>query len=177
VLDVATGSGDVPLTLARWARRRRVLLDVRGCDVSEVALGVARERTRAGGIAATIEQRDAVRDGLREGDASVDVVTCSLFLHHLSEEDAVGLLREMGRVARRCVVVSDLRRCGAGLAAAYVASRVGSRSRVVHVDAPRSVRAAFTEAELRGLAARAGLSGAMVARRWPFRMLLVWTRT
>ena len=54
--------------------------------------------------------------------------------------------------------------------------RVLSRSPVVHVDGPRSARAAWTVTELRGLAERAGLAGASVERRLPCRMLLDWSR-
>jgi 2-polyprenyl-3-methyl-5-hydroxy-6-metoxy-1,4-benzoquinol methylase len=123
-----------------------------------------------------VEVRDVVRDGLNFEAASVDVVMCSLFLHHLSEPDAVRVMAEMARVARRCVLVSDLRRCRAGLAAAFLATRIGTRSRVVRIDAVRSVRAAFTEDELSRLAETAGMRGSLVFRRWPFRMLMVWTR-
>jgi hypothetical protein len=59
---------------------------------------------------------------------------------------------------------------------AHVAARALTRSHVVHVDAPRSVRAAFTRSEVRGLASQAGLDGAHVIRRWPCRLLLIWKR-
>jgi hypothetical protein len=47
---------------------------------------------------------------------------------------------------------------------------------VVHFDGPASVAGAFTQAEARELAERAGLRGAEVAARWPFRWLLTWRR-
>ena len=64
----------------------------------------------------------------------------------------------------------------AGWLLAHVGTRLLSRSWVVHTDGPRSVAGAFTVAELRELAAEAGLVGAEVAWRWPFRMLLTWRR-
>jgi 2-polyprenyl-3-methyl-5-hydroxy-6-metoxy-1,4-benzoquinol methylase len=103
-----------------------------------------------------------------------DVVMCSLFLHHLSNDDALTLLRRMAAATRCLGLVSDLRRSAYGLFLAYSASRVLSRSKVVHVDAVRSVRGAFTKSELQHLAAEAGLENATVANRWPARMLLRW---
>jgi len=59
---------------------------------------------------------------------------------------------------------------------ALAVPRLLSRSPVVHADAPASARAAWSPAELADLAARAGLAGAKVRRRFPQRMLLTWTR-
>lgn len=176
VLDVATGSADVPISLALLAGAS-VPLDLRACDVSAVALGAAAERARAAGVQLALARRDVVADGLAEPDASVDVVTCSLFMHHLTEDHAAHVMNEMRRVARTLVLVSDLRRCGTGLAAAYLATRLATRSGVVRMDAVRSVRAAFTVEEFRSLADRAGMADAQILRRWPFRMLMVWSRT
>ena len=74
------------------------------------------------------------------------------------------------------VLVNDLERGLAGLTLAHLGTRLLSRSDVVHTDGPLSVRAAFTVPEVRALAAAAGLTGAVVVRRWPCRFLLTWTR-
>jgi hypothetical protein len=63
-----------------------------------------------------------------------------------------------------------------GLGLAYVVSRAITRCDVVHVDAVRSVRAAFTIAELRQMATQADLADATITRCWPARMLLTWDR-
>jgi hypothetical protein len=103
-----------------------------------------------------------------------DAVMCSLFLHHMKEDEAVLLLTKMRQAARRIVLVNDLLRSDRGVWLVYLASRLVTSSAVVHVDATRSVRAAFTEAEIRGLARRARMHGAEVSRRWPVRLLLRW---
>lgn len=110
-------------------------------------------------------------------DASVDVVTCSLLLHHFDEPGAEAILREAARVARRGVVIGDLSRSSLAWAATWTATRMLSRSRIFHVDGPRSVRAAYRREELAELARRAGLAGAMVVQRFPFRLMLTWRRS
>ena len=79
-------------------------------------------------------------------------------------------------MARRAVLVSDLSRSRAGHFFAWAGCRLLSRSRVFHVDGTRSVKAAFTPEEARGLAAHAGLDGARVTTHWPQRWLMNWTR-
>jgi hypothetical protein len=105
-----------------------------------------------------------------------DVLTCSLFLHHLCEDDAIRLLGQMRQATERLVLINDLVRNYASFVLVYLASRLLSTSEVVHVDGPRSVEAAFTVDEVRSLARRAGLEGATVERRYPCRLLLTWRR-
>jgi hypothetical protein len=80
----------------------------------------------------------------------------------------------MRSIARRLVVISDLRRCRTGVAAAWIGGRVLSRSPIVHFDAPASVRAAWTAVELADFSARAGMKRANIQRCWPWRLLLTW---
>lgn len=109
-------------------------------------------------------------------DRSVDVVTCSLFLHHFDPPDVVRILREAARVARRGVVVSDLTRSWPAWVTTWTTTRVISRSRLFHVDGPRSVAAAFTPREMLHMAEDAGMQGARVRRSFPFRMVLAWRK-
>jgi 2-polyprenyl-3-methyl-5-hydroxy-6-metoxy-1,4-benzoquinol methylase len=171
LLDIATGAGDVPLRLWRKARRADVPLEVAGCDVSPVSVEFARKRAEKQRVPATFFTADVCRDEL---PTDYDVITCSLFLHHLDEEEAVLLLRDLGRAARRLVLVSDLKRSRAGYLLAWAGTRLLSLSRVVHTDGPRSVEGAYTIPEAQALAERAGLTGACVEPSWPCRWLLVW---
>jgi 2-polyprenyl-3-methyl-5-hydroxy-6-metoxy-1,4-benzoquinol methylase len=173
VLDLASGAGDVPIRLWHRARRSGLALELEGCDVSPVAVEHARARAARQGAAVRFFVRDAVAGPPLPG---YDAVVCSLFLHHLDEEPAVALLRRMGEMAGRLVLVNDLVRSWTGWTLAHLVTRLLTTSSVVHVDGPRSVEGAFHVAEARALAERAGLTGATVVRRWPCRFLLTWSR-
>lgn len=173
VLDVATGAGDVPIRLWRRARKARLPLRIDGCDRSPCALAHARQRAAAYKTDIRFFEWDALHGSLPEG---YDAVVSSLFLHHLDEDQALGLLRSMANATRQLLLINDLERSLPGLLLAYLGSRVLSSSPVVHTDGPLSVAAAFTRAEVAALACRAGLNGAAVQRRWPFRYLLSWSR-
>lgn len=173
LLDVAAGGGDVPVAVARAAAVRGIRVDLTLLDRSPTALAhAAAAADRAGLRCQTI-----CSDALALPGQEFDVVTCSLFLHHLSgPERVVDLLAMLRRHASRLMLVSDLRRSVAGLAVAWVGCRALSRSPLVHCDGPASVRAAFTLAELHDLAARAGMEGAHIRASFPFRLLLTWRR-
>ena len=169
VLDVATGSGDVPRKLAARAKRDGVALEASGCDISPTAIDEALREP--GGVRFFVH--DALRDSLPTG---FDAVTCSLFLHHLGEGEAVALLANMEHAARHLILVNDLARSRFNYCAVWLASRLLSRSPVVRFDGPASVRSAFTPREALALAARAGLEGATVRPQFPCRFLLSWVR-
>jgi 2-polyprenyl-3-methyl-5-hydroxy-6-metoxy-1,4-benzoquinol methylase len=116
---------------------------------------------------------DAVHDRLPTG---FDVVTCSLFLHHLSEEEAIALLANMEHAARHLILINDLNRSRFNYCAAWIACHLFTRSRVVRFDGPASVRSAFTPKEALALTERAGLHGATVRSKFPCRFLLSWRR-
>lgn len=170
LLDVAAGSGDVSLAVARHlaAAGKRVI--VGGVDVSSHATEVAQERFRHAGVVSRFDVANALHDALPEAD----VVMCTLFLHHLDNADVVALLARLADVTKRVLLVNDLRRCRPGLVASIVVPRLATRSRVVHVDAVRSYRAALSKGELAKLATDAGLTTPRVQRAFPFRMTLEW---
>lgn len=177
IVDVACGGGDVTIAVAKRLMRPRSRpvighVAVTGIDVSRRAIDRAAALAAEGSAPVEFVVRDVVLDGC----PPCDVATSSLFLHHLDDDAAERVLRGMASAARRGVVVSDLVRSGAGLALAVAATRFVCRSRVARVDGPLSVRAARTVAEYRDLCERAGLTGAVVRRRWPERVVIEWKR-
>ena len=177
IVDIACGGGDVTVALANGLSRPRYHrslgpVAVTGIDVSRRAI----DRAAALAGRGTCNVDFAVHDVVAEGCPPCDVATSSLFLHHLDDGAAEAVLRGMAAAARLGVVVSDLVRSGAGLALAVAATTFICRSRVARVDGPLSVRAARTVAEYRDLCEQAGLTGAVVRRSWPERVVIEWKR-
>ncbi len=174
VVDVACGGGDVTVELA--ARLARVTppgsVRVVGVDISRRAV----QRSAALAARAAEGVSFAVRDVIAEGCPPCDIAVSSLFLHHLDDDAARGLLAAMAAAARCGIVVSDLVRSRVGLAMATFGTAVLTRSLVARVDGPASVRAARTRAEYRSLCDAAGLRGADIRRAWPERALVSWWR-
>lgn len=173
VLDLATGAGDLPRRLWRKAQRAGLKLEIDGADVSQQAVEFATQCSRAEQVDVRFFRLDVLTAELPD---HYDVVMSSLFLHHLEEEQAARLLQRMTTAARTMILINDLRRSQGHYLLALVATRLLSRSPVVHVDGPRSVAAAFTLAEVRRLTDRAGIGPVQLSRHWPYRFLLKWQR-
>ena len=174
VLDVACGGGDVAVRLARAAQRENLRVTVEGCDLSPTAVSFSQERARKAGVDCRFFEFNVLS---HEWSTDYDVIGTSLFLHHLTNEDAVKVLAKMASAARHSVIVNDLVRSRYGYLLARFVARLLTRSPIVHADGPDSVAGAFTVGELREMARRAGMTEATVSRCWPARMLLHWNKS
>lgn len=168
LLDLASGSADIPLAIADWAKRSGIAARIVVSDIHPIMLAVAREQTRETPTV-TVETCDALEPHYPEG--SFDIALCTLALHHFAPEDAVRILRSMARVGRR-VLLFDLARARLAYLGALAMTRGLRMDPITRFDAPASVRRAYTVAELRALANQAGLRDAHVGMRFPFRLAL-----
>lgn len=170
ILDLATGSGDIPLAVANWAAVLQRNVTILASDYVDEILTLAGEQI-GDHPHITLVQFDARAVPLP--DNSFDIVLCSLALHHFTPDDAVLVLREMDRLARVGFIVNDLRRSRLGWFAAWLATRLTTRNRLTRNDAPLSVRRAYTPDELANLLDQAGVTDASISRHLWFRMAAV----
>jgi SAM-dependent methyltransferase len=154
VVDVGSGAGDFARRLRRVHSARVVVAD----HHPEVLAIARRNLAHTDGV--TILQADARR--LPLPDDAVDVSHASLLIHHLRPPDAVAALAELRRVARRAVVVNDLRRGVLPYVITAATVLALTRGTYTRHDGLLSARRAYTVAELDDLAAAAGM--AVVAR-------------
>ncbi len=167
LLDVGTGLGDIPWHARRRAARRGVALETYGVELSPVLAAASRARV-GGSICA-----DAF--ALPFADRSIDVVTCSQVAHHFAEPELLRLLRELDRVARRRVIVADLRRSYVAAAGFWLASWPLRFSPITRHDGVLSVFRGFVPDELASLVTRATGVVAHVRRRFGWRVVSSWT--
>lgn len=169
LLDVGTGSADIPSLIVEEYSSREKSPTVCALDISERNIRVTRRKL---GIAAGITLIRGDARSLPFRDGSFDIVTASLFLHHFRDEDAVALLTEFARVAARLVIINDLTR---NLIPYYFIKLLGplfAKSFLTRHDGPVSVLRGFTGGELSRLARLAGIERLKVERVFPYRLLL-----
>jgi SAM-dependent methyltransferase len=156
ILDVGTGSADIPLAMLGASTAGRIV-QITAVDGRPEVLGAARVLDSR--LDAEPRLKLEVADGrwLPYADRSFDVVHASLLVHHLEPVDAALLLAELRRVALRGVIVNDLVRSTTSWMGAWLIAHLLTRNPLTRHDAPLSVRRAYTFAELRALARTAGL--------------------
>lgn len=169
VLDLATGSGDIPRLIVTYARQCGARVEVDAVDQQASTLAIARSLSRN---YPEISYREA---NILEwkGNATYDIVLCTLALHHFTNADAIRLLQRCRELSRGRVLVSDLRRGFLASAGAYVLTALLFRQPMTRYDARASARRAFSFEEFGLLAQRAGWKH-FQHRKFRFARQAVW---
>lgn len=167
LLDVGTGTGDIPERLRKLALAEGVTLEVFGLD-PRVELVKATREFPVSGIAG-----DAL--ALPFANGAFDFVIVSQVLHHFAHDDAVQLVREMHRVAKRRVVIADLRRSWVAVAGLWLVSFPLGFHKVSRHDGVVSILRGFEPDELRDLVRDAVGINPDVKRRLGWRVTASWT--
>ena len=173
VLDVGTGSGDIPRKLVDWGKKVGCRVRVTGIDLTETSIRMAREASKAyeGEVSFDVQNLFALPD-----EPAFDIVHAAATLHHFVGDDAQAAVAKMYRLARLGVVVNDFHRHPLAWIGIKILSRLFSRSRFVRYDGPLSVLRSFHSSELRAMCAAEGLPEPNIVWRPMFRWRMVVAR-
>lgn len=166
LIDVGTGLGDIPHHARRCAERYGVALGTVGVERSGT-LALAARSSRLPMVHADARQ-------LPFRDRAADIVLCSQLLHHFEAEAAMTVIRELSRIARRLVIVADLRRSWVGAGLFRISSLLLRFHPVTRHDGTVSVLRGFTPEELADLVSAATGIRPRVRRHPGFRLSAAW---
>ena len=163
LLEVAAGSGTVPAAVAAALAETGMQVEITLLDRAPSHLKNGNRRVVAA---------DAL--ALPFSDGSFDVVSCSLFVHHLSPDEIVRFIDESLRVCRAALVINDLIRHPAHLGLVYAGLPL-YRSRLTRHDAPASVQQAYTVMEMEKILRKSSAAEVEITRHFLFRMgVIAW---
>ena len=165
ILEVAAGFGEVPRRAAKQLEHKGIQLEITMLDRLGSHLLPGNHSVVA----------DALQ--LPFPDCSYDVVSCSLFTHHLEAADLQRFVAESLRVSRRALLINDLIRHPMHLALVYAGFPL-MRSHVSRVDGIASVHRAYQPEEMRELiSAENSVASIEISRHYLFRMgVIVWKK-
>ena len=151
ILDLATGSGDIPRLVVDQARRVGAAVRVDAVEQQPATVEIARS------LSAEYPEIEFIEGNVLTFESQpYDIVLCSLALHHFSEADAVALLERCRALSKRYLLVSDLRRGALATVGVFLLTALIFREEMTRVDARLSAERAFSFNEFRSLAVRAG---------------------
>jgi 2-polyprenyl-3-methyl-5-hydroxy-6-metoxy-1,4-benzoquinol methylase len=172
IVDLATGSGDIPRLIAQHGRRTGAHLQIDALDQQPSTLEIARK------LSAKYPEIAFTEANILEWRApeSYDVVFCTLALHHFTEDDAVRVLRHCRELSRKFVLVSDLRRGLLVRIGVYLLTATMFREPMTRYDGRLSAARAFSFSEMNQLARRAGWTN-FGHKAFPFARQAIWLET
>ena len=169
VLDIGAGSGELLRQISWFAERHEMTASLTGLELNPEAVEAMRTATQDFRNISAIAGNAL---SLPFPDNSFDYAMCSLFTHHLAEDDIVTALKEMDRIARRGVYVIDLHRHPVAYFLYTTVGKIFLKGRLVRSDGALSILRSFKRNELLELAEKAQLKDITVTRRFPFRLVL-----
>lgn len=165
ILDIGSGSCDIPLAVSQWARTRDIPLHFTCLEMADHAVDIAREKlSRAGRPEVQLLQEDVFT---HQPDEPYDCAVASMCFHHFSDAQILSLLQRLRSFVRGSVLINDLRRSRlASLGARVLLTGTGAPTGVRH-DALLSIRRGFTISDLTALLQRLDKVTVSVERaRW-----------
>jgi 2-polyprenyl-3-methyl-5-hydroxy-6-metoxy-1,4-benzoquinol methylase len=170
IADLGCGGGDLLKVMARWARKRNIQAELTGVDANGYIVDYAQANCR-----------DFPEIHFRQEDIfspafarePFDVIVCSLFCHHFTDEQLVKMFRQMHNQARLGVIINDLHRHPLAYYSIKALTAAFSKSYLVKNDGPLSVLRAFRKPEIRRLVEEAGIRKYRLRWMWAFRWQLV----
>jgi 2-polyprenyl-3-methyl-5-hydroxy-6-metoxy-1,4-benzoquinol methylase len=169
IVDLATGSGDIPRLIVDLARKVGASVQIDALDQQASTLEIARK------LSADYTEVTFVQANILEWQPAepYDIVINSLALHHFSEDDAIRLLRHCRELSQRYVLVSDLRRGLLASVGVYLLTALIFREPMTRYDGRASAARAFSFGEMHKLAARAGWKN-FGHRKFRFARQAIW---
>jgi SAM-dependent methyltransferase len=169
IADLGCGSGDTLKYLAHWARKKDLLLKFIGVDVNIHAIQYLKRNCMGYPEISGIVMDYSEFLKLTE---PVDIYVCSLFCHHLNNEQLIELFRLL-RKAKTGFVINDLHRSKAAYYSAWLFTRLFNSTVLSKNDGPVSVLKAFKRDELESLLLESGNARFSIIRKWIFRYQVV----
>ncbi len=173
IADVGCGGGDMIRVMYDWAKKEGINARFVGVDANPNTVAMARGNLRD--LPAVHLEAADVFDGAFQ-QHKVDIITCTLFTHHFSDEELVEMFRSFKVKARLGIVINDLHRHPLAFYSIKILTRLFSRSRLVINDAPVSVQRGFRRKELEKILRKAGWQKYRIRWHWAFRWQVVGVR-
>jgi 2-polyprenyl-3-methyl-5-hydroxy-6-metoxy-1,4-benzoquinol methylase len=165
ILDVGFGDGDMLRSIGRWAARNAVDATLVGIDLNPRSARAANEATPA---ELKIDYRtgdyaDLASDGW-------DVILSSLVAHHMTHEQLVGFIRFMEAEAQAGWFINDLHRHSFAYLGFPLLATIMRWHPIVRHDGQLSIARSYRPHEWPAILEEAGIQGATIARKFPFRL-------
>ncbi len=170
LVDLGCGSGDGMVALARWARKNKLDLTIKGYDANPFVVNLAR-RNGASFSNISIEIADIFSE---QCDLSgVDLATFNLCLHHFTDTEIKELLEKCKSSGVKAIIINDLHRHWLAYGLFYVVCFLFRVPEIPKKDGLLSIKKGFKKDELSQMAKSIGSSTYDLKWKWAFRFRLL----
>ena len=170
VVDLGCGSGDSLRYIADWAKKNKFFVQLTGVDMNANVIEYLQKHcyTYPEITGITEDYQDFL-----DKNTSIDIVHCSLFCHHLNENELIRLFTYFSEKITTGFVINDLQRNWMAYYSAWFFTRLLNGTVLAKHDGPQSVLRAFSADELRHLIEKSKISNYLIQKEGLFRFLII----
>ncbi|WP_373524069.1 methyltransferase domain-containing protein [Aquiflexum sp.] len=170
IADIGCGGGDMIQVMSDWAKKNKFVCRFIGIDANPNIINLA--KINLSDISEVSFETQNVFDAAFL-DGKVDIVTCTLFTHHFTDEELFLLLSSFKKKARLGVVINDLHRHPIAYYSIKILTGLFSKSTMVKNDGPLSVLRSFHKSELANILKSSGITQYEIKWKWAFRWRVI----
>lgn len=171
IVDIGCGGGDAMKSIAEWAKKNNYKVKLTGVDFNSDAINYMKSYCK------DYQEIDGVNNDYRaflKSDNTIDIIHCSLFCHHLKDDELIELFTSIKQYAKVGFVINDLHRHWLAYYSIKFLTRLLNGSSLVRNDAPLSVLRGFKKTEFKKILERAEIKNSDMRWMWAFRYLIIY---
>jgi 2-polyprenyl-3-methyl-5-hydroxy-6-metoxy-1,4-benzoquinol methylase len=171
IADLGCGGGDTLRSIAQWATKRNLSVELIGIDANQFMLDYAQEKAKQHHANIHFKKIDIFSAEFEQ--ERYDICLCSLFCHHFTEEELALIFKKVQKNTRLAFIINDLHRHWFAYYSIKYITKILNGSYLVQNDAPLSVLRAFRRKELENLLDSVGFTRYELRWRWAFRYQMI----
>ena len=171
IADLGCGGGDTLREIAKWAKKRKLNVELIGIDANSFMLDYASEKAKQQDLHIVFKKIDIFSEIFEQ--ESYDISICSLFCHHFTNEELLHIFKQVQKNTRMAFIINDLHRHWFAYYSIKYITKILNGSHLVQHDAPLSVLRAFKRKELENLLDSANFTYYELGWRWAFRYQII----
>jgi len=168
IADIGCGGGDMARVMSEWATKQNISITVHALDANPNIIEMAREN---------LKDLDNVifhtADVFNFDRAKLDIITCTLFTHHFTDEELIRMFKGFRSKAKLGLVINDLHRHPLAYYSIKYITKIFSKSPMVKNDGPLSVLRSFKVNDLRRVLKASGWNKYSIKWFWAFRWQVI----
>ncbi len=169
ICEIGCGGGDNLIAIDRWCTKKNIATKLLGIDIKKECIDLAIRQANGRNFQWIVSDYKDVDFGRN----IPDIIFSSLFCHHFTESELVGMMQWMERNSKKGFFINDLHRHGLAYYSIKALSNFFSKSYLVKHDAPISVLRGFRRNEWQEILDEAGISSYHIQWKWAFRWLIL----
>ncbi|MBL8025413.1 MAG: methyltransferase domain-containing protein [Fibrobacteres bacterium] len=170
IVDLGAGSGELCIDFIKWCRKQNINVKAICIDLDSRVVEFGKEYTADYKEIVFIEANALAVD---LSEFKPDYIVSNHFLHHLSDDEIVYVLKQSFKAARFAVLFNDLQRSRIAYILYTIVIRLFYNKGFLYEDGRLSIKRGFNVEELKTIINSAKLKGSMnVGSMLPFRVYL-----